>query len=88
MQTFPAFAHGHLWGVGAVIVVIVAIYLRQFVWPALRLKRELLQATAVLDELQGQDSVAAKVALERDGGQFGTPLGALCTHAATGHGST
>ena len=48
MQTFSAFAHGHLWGVGAVIAAIAAIYLQRFVWPALCLKRDLRQAIAVL----------------------------------------
>ena len=72
MQTLSAFAHGHLWVVGAVIAAIVAIYLQRFVWPALRLKRDLRQAIAVLEGLQDQDSVAAKVTLERDCGMAGS----------------
>ena len=65
MQTFSFLAHGHLWAVGAAIAAIAFMGLRQFVLPALRLRRELDQALAALESLQDQDSVAAKVALER-----------------------
>lgn len=81
MQTVSSFAHVHLWAVGAVIVVIGWIYLRQFVLPALRIQRELALAIAALDALQGQDSVAAKVALEHEGAMRGS-LAALWSRYA------
>ncbi len=72
MQFFPVLAHAHLWLVGMVIAAMVVVYLRQFVWPSLRLRRELDEAIALLVQLQGQDSVGAKAALERESALLGT----------------
>ena len=71
MQTNTFFAFGHLWAVGAVIALIAAICLRQFVWPAWQLRRDLGRALVCLSALQEQDSVAAKVAIEQDGAMAG-----------------
>ena len=67
----PLLEHAHLWLVALVIVSIVVSYLRRFVWPALRLRRTLDTAIERLQGLQSQDSVAAKVELEREGAMSG-----------------
>lgn len=64
--------HWHLWLVALVIAAIVLVYLRRFVWPALQLRRTLDKAIDYLSALEGQDSVAAKVGLERDGAMDGS----------------
>ena len=69
----PSFllAHWHLWLVGAVIAAIVLTCLQRFVRPALQLRHTLNTAIARLEDLQSQDSVAAKAELERDGAMGG-----------------
>lgn len=67
MQTSSFWALGHLALPGAVMAVIVLLYLWQFVRPARQLRRSLDQAIAGLHALQDQDSVAARAAIEREG---------------------